>query len=274
MSVTATHPADTRIAAFGARFGGPFGATFTLLIAVAIAIFVATTSRLYPSAGCSEILVDFCVFWSASKLALGGQVAAVFNPELVAQAGSFAGADWSPWLHPAATLLALLPFGLFSMPVAWAIFSALSLAAVIAAVRLFTRPNARVWLGFALAPALMPALFTGQLTILWIAGLVWALWCLQQRKCFTAGVAIGLLTLKPTLGLMIPVALLAAREWKVIAVATATTITINLIASLAFGFSYWSALIELYGQHKTFLLKTSTRSTPWPAWRLWGRARG
>ncbi|GGE41624.1 glycosyltransferase family 87 protein [Actibacterium pelagium] len=247
-------PGDLRLSNFAARWRVPFGILFTAAMVGAAFIFVFTISQYPRGEGCRDVLVDFCVFWSAAKLAMDGQVMSVFSQDLIAQFGTMESAGWAPWLHPAATLLALYPIGAMEMQIAWALFTGLSVLAMLIAARPFTAPHTPIWTSFALAPAVMPALIIGQFTMLWMAGLLAALWQLREGRKVAAGVLIGLLTLKPTLGILIPVALLAAKEWKVIIFASATTIGINIVASLLFGFSYWPELLNTYAEHKDWLL--------------------
>ncbi len=199
--------------------------------------------------GCTSQVIDFHVFWSAARMALDGQPLAVFNQDALRSAFNPCTDTWLPWLHPAPALLLMLPFGLLPLVAAWATFNAVSLVALGAALRPFTQGISPIWLAFLLAPALLPALLAGQFVTLWMAGLLGAIWALRTERFAIAGILIGALTLKPTLGLMIPVALLAIGAWRTIAVTILTALFLHGAATLAYGFDYWSLLLETYGQH-------------------------
>jgi len=110
--------------------------------------------------------------------------------------------------------------------------------------------TARAWLGEAAeaAPALLafPAvLYTvghGQnafiTTALFAAGAL-----LLDRRPFVAGLCLGALAFKPHLGLIIPVALLAAGRWKTIAGAAAAVIAMAAASLLLFGIETWKAFL-------------------------------
>jgi hypothetical protein len=60
-----------------------------------------------------------------------------------------------------------------------------------------------------------------------------------DRRPLLAGVCFGLLTIKPQLGLMIPLALIVSGRWRVIASACATALGLALAALAMFGFDTW-----------------------------------
>lgn len=59
------------------------------------------------------------------------------------------------------------------------------------------------------------------------------------RRPVLAGVLFGLAACKPQFGVLVPVALLAARQWRAIAAATVTVLACVLLSGLAFGFAMW-----------------------------------
>ena len=50
-----------------------------------------------------------------------------------------------------------------------------------------------------------------------------------------AGILLGMATIKPQLGLLLPVALVAARQWRALAAAAATVAALVLLSAWAFG---------------------------------------
>lgn len=201
------------------------------------------------AAGCTRQIIDFHVFWSAAGLALEGQPLASLNPAILQSKFNACETGWLPWLHPPAALALMTPFGLLPLVPAWVAFNAVSLGALFLALRPMTQPMPALLLAVLLAPALLPALLAGQFTTLWIAGLAGAIWCLRQQRWIAAGLLIGALTLKPTLGLLVPFALLAIGAWRTIGAAILTTVALHGAATVAYRIDYWSQLIELYGLH-------------------------
>src|SRR5262249_24998059 len=64
---------------------------------------------------------------------------------------------------------------------------------------------------------------------------------LLERQPVAAGIFIGLLSYKPQFGILLPVALLAARQWHAIASAAATIIVFAGISGAAFRIGAWEA---------------------------------
>ena len=219
-----------------------------------LGLFAVNSVAPATAADCTAHGIDFEVFRAAGQLALAGNPLAVFDQSALRDLVSDCGDGWLPWLHPAPVLTLMTPFGLLPLTVAWLAFNALSLVALGLSLRPFTAGLTPLWLAVLLAPALLPALLAGQVTLLWMAGLLGALAALRQGATGLAGVLIGCLTLKPTLGLMIPAALLGIGAWRTILVATATTLGLHGGATLLYGAGYWPALGDLYATHATAAL--------------------
>jgi hypothetical protein len=100
-----------------------------------------------------------------------------------------------------------------------------------------------------LAPAFLPALIIGQNSLIWLAVLLAALEALRQGRALVAGVLIGCLTLKPQLGVLLPLALLAAGQWRAILAATVTALLLAGVPTLLTGVEYWMLLAGLIAEH-------------------------
>ena len=143
-----------------------------------------------------------------------------------------------PFPYPPTFLLVMLPFGLIPFPVAMATWLALGFAAYVLSTRKF------VPLPYSFFhPALIPNALIGQ-TGLVTAALLFSAHILKSRP-FLAGMLLGLLAIKPHLAALIPVALLAGREWKAIAGAACTTAALVTFATMAFGVEAWTAWLDL-----------------------------
>lgn len=237
-----------------ARVAGAFGdcaATIRRFAWAALAVmafaFLANAAKMVlevnaPGFGGEAVRIDFTAFWGAAKLALAGEPAAAFDPARLRAA--LALPPGTPpgdlfWLYPPAWHLALAPLGLLSFSAAYLAFSAVSLGAFAAAVRPLAAPLPGGAALVLAAPAVLIALMLGNNSLLWSAGLAAALGALASGRAAPAGLIIALLTVKPQLGLLVPVALVAAGHWRAFLWATAGTLALLVVSTLVMGPTYW-----------------------------------
>ena len=190
----------------------------------------------------TTLKVDFIVFWAAAKLALAGDALAAFDPAVLTAAAGLSPetANNLLWLYPPGFMALIAPLGLLPYWAAWSGFFVGSAACLALAFRGPARELPGGWRLVVVAPVvLIGCLAIGQNSVLWTAALVAALWAMRHDKAVLAGFWIALLTLKPQLGLLIPVALIAGREWRVLAWATGWAVALILISTAAFGIQYW-----------------------------------
>ncbi|MDM7930824.1 glycosyltransferase family 87 protein [Tabrizicola sp.] len=235
--------ADARLAPFAGRAG----MLFAVLAAVAglsfVGIMLATSFILTAKPDVLAMSIDFRVFWAAARLAMEGDPLAVHDTARLAAAHATNPDSWMPWLYPPGYLLLITPFGTLTFSVAYLVWTGLSLLAMVLAVRPFVAGVAPIWIAMTLAPAYYPAFMLGQNSLFWMAGLLAALAALRAERWVLAGLFIGLLTLKPQLGVLLPVALLAMGAWRTILVAIATTVVLALLPTLVYGVDYWPLLV-------------------------------
>ena len=67
---------------------------------------------------------------------------------------------------------------------------------------------------------------------------------LITRRPIMAGILFGLLTFKPHLGILVPLALICARQWTVFASAAATTALVGAASAIVFGMEPWTAFLD------------------------------
>ncbi len=226
-------------------------ATIIFWIAVVVVpghLFLTFYSMIDSASGTNVIQGDFTVFWAAAKLALAGQPLAAFDPQALYAAAKLpteAPHDNFLWLYPPSFLVALMPLGALSFPLAFPAFIAISATAFALAVRAPASVLPGLWRLMLVSPmVVICGLFIGQTSVLWTAGLVAGLWAMRGGKAAAAGLAIALLTMKPHLGLLIPVALIAARQWAVIGWATGFTLLLTGAATVMTGPDYWPQFLE------------------------------
>lgn len=190
---------------------------------------------------------DFLNYWSGSRLFLSGRLSTLYDPAAYSAYlrhswGEGFGAlsfSYPPTLLPFISWLGLFPYG-----VALVVWSLLGAGLLIAAGWPYTK-RPPILIALLLAPAVLVCLDDGQNGLIFSAVLVAALRWLD-RKPVLAGVLIGLLTVKPQLGLLIPVALICAGRWKTVGVAAATTVVLLAVSVIVVGAEPWLLYI-----HKT-----------------------
>jgi hypothetical protein len=94
------------------------------------------------------------------------------------------------------------------------------------------------------APAAIFALMSGQLSFVATAALLGA-FILLDRRPLLAGVLIGCLTIKPHLGILLPLMLVASSRWHVFAAATVTALGIVGVSVALFGIQPWIDYISV-----------------------------
>lgn len=189
---------------------------------------------------------DFINVWSAGRLVLDGHPAWAYDWDIQKKVqiavlgqdypGNFAWHYPPPFLFIAA-LLAKLPYA-----VAFAGWACISAVPYLAAMRAIVgRP-----FGLLLALA-FPVVFTnvlvGQNGFL-TASLIGGMLVLLPSRPILAGICLGLLSYKPQYGLLFPLVLIVAAQWRAFASAAVTTIALALVSWLAFGLESWQAFVK------------------------------
>lgn len=184
---------------------------------------------------------DFLSFWAAARLAVEGTPALAYDIQ-VHRALELSIADPGgllPFPYPPPFLLVLFPLGLIPYWLGFALWIAITAALFVLASREVAPLAYRLAHPGALANALIGQ--NGFLTAaLFIAG-VRAL----ERQPLLGGALLGLLVIKPQLALILPLALLAGREWRAIAGAAASSLALLSFAWLAFGTESYRGFFQI-----------------------------
>jgi arabinofuranan 3-O-arabinosyltransferase len=192
--------------------------------------------------GVLAIKIDFRVFWAAGKLAVAGDPLAVHDLARLSAAHATFVDEYMPWLYPPGFLVLVTPLGTLSFAMAYLVWTLLSLVLLAWAFRTFVAGVGALWVLVSLAPATYSAIFTGQVSLFWMAGFLAAIAALRDGRWVLAGIFLGCLTLKPQLGLLIPLALLGMMAWRTILAAGVTTLFVHLLPTLYYGMEYWPLL--------------------------------
>jgi hypothetical protein len=183
---------------------------------------------------------DFLNFWMygrAAALPDPGRWydAALYQRELANLLGpGYPGQNWS---YPPTIMLLAGPFGRLGYLPALLLWTLAGLT-IFLAVAARAIPNRRALLALAVAPAVVFCLISGQSSLITAAMLI-GIFATLERRPLDAGVLIGLLTLKPQLGLLFPIVLIASGRWRAFAAATVTALALAATATALFGAQAW-----------------------------------
>lgn len=188
---------------------------------------------------------DFLNFWLYGRAAFAADPARYYDlPTYWAAIEQVAGPDYpgQQWSYPPSLMLVAAPFGLMPYLPALAVWSLLGVGAFIAAVRLWTRDRLII-AACVLAPAGLFGFISGQLAYLGAAAMLAVLrW--RETRPMAAGVILGAMTIKPQLALLLPVMLIATRNWRAIAAAGLTASALVGATAALWGVAVWRAWLQ------------------------------
>ena len=188
---------------------------------------------------------DFITFWSASALTIEGDPAAAYEPARIFAASHRAvpaNRAVFIWSYPPVFHLIVLPLALLPYLAAYALWSVLTFAPYLAVVLRSAPAPITLWPAVAFPGAFLN-LMQGQNGCLSAALFGGAMLCLERRPRL-AGVLIGLMTYKPHLGILIPLALLCGRRWQALITAALTTIALAGVSTAVLGPDPWIAFAQ------------------------------
>jgi len=249
---------------------------FAVVYAASILIWLLASKGLVDPGG-HPIGADFIDPWSASRLALHGTPAAVYDvPRLWAAERAavgypsvgFAGFHYPPTYLVMVLPLALLPY-VWSL-IAWTIATA---GAYLAMMWKIDPERDSIWLAIAFPGALVN-LTNGQNGFLTLALFGGALLSIESRPIL-AGVLFGLMSYKPQYGALIPLFLLATGRWRTLIAASVTVIVFVAISLALFGTETWHSFFASISFTRHVVLEQGGSGfeklqSAFAAARLWG----
>lgn len=233
-----------------ARWFGPDRAVnYAKVVAIAyVPILLWIYKGAIGSVGC-----DFMAFWSAAKLTLQGNPAGAYD---AATQSAFQGAlgrpYFFPFISPPPFLAVAAPFGLLPYPVALPVWVVTTFTAYLVAARRLAPKG--LWPIAAYSACLVNAMY-GQVGFLTAALLIGAITLLEKRP-FVAGLLFGALVIKPHMGVLIPVALIAGRQWRAFGGAALSFLALAIGGYLLFGPAATRAFLETTSLSASLLTDT------------------
>lgn len=220
----------------GTRLRG-YLVVFALVQCAALLFLLATADGLVDRNG-HLIGTDFLAFKTAGDLIAAGANPYDVDALIAAQRRIFASpTGYTAFFYPPPFLLFCRPLAALGYLPALAVWLLLTGAAFALAVR--------AWFGrlplaaFAAFPPVLLTITHGQTSFLVAALLGGGLWLVSRGRPGWGGVLIGLATIKPQFGILVPIALLAAREWRALFAAALSAGLLGGAATLAFAPGLW-----------------------------------
>ncbi len=205
---------------------------------------------------------DFVNDWMGARAVLGGEIHQLFDHNLYVHYlhTVLPGLPRHNWSYPPDILLFIWPLGFLPYIPAYFLWCAAGLGAYLYASCRGGCTKKDVFFLF-VCPAVVVNLFAGQNGFFSAAFLIGG-FTLLDRRPIVAGICFGLLTLKPQLGLLIPLALVLEGRWRTIFAAAATFAGLFAVSCAVFGFSAWSEYFRLAVPFQEQVMKYGTALMP------------
>lgn len=196
---------------------------------------------------------DFYSFWAAAKIAASRDAAAAYDAAAQVRVQGL-GEHYYPFLYPPQFLALIFPLGLIPYGWAYLAWAGSTFAAYVLTARrlvagafwpVLAYPAAFINLAGGQSGALTAALFCGAALTL-------------RSRPFLAGMFLGGFIIKPQLAILFPVAMIAGRQWRVVAGAVASAGLLSLLSLLMFGPDIWAAFFSNTALARAVTEDTST----------------
>ena len=191
---------------------------------------------------------DFLVFHAAARAWLEGKAALIYDLDAFTAFQNAIYAErlpnavhFRPFLYSPVWLLLLLPLGALAVGKAYGLFmvTTAALASIIEGRRDWSG-----WFAILVSPAALWTVLAGQNTFLSL-GLFYGGLRLVERAPAAAGMLLGALSYKPQVWILVPLALLAARQWRTLGWTIGTAVALSLLSGIVLGFDLWLAFLDM-----------------------------
>ena len=225
---------------------------------------------------------DFLAFYTAGDMTLQGRALEAYNFEAFDAAlrtrveTENLGLMWQypPLMFFVAGALALLPYklSLWLWLTATGAAFAWALSRILSAVVPDAGTQRMALLLILTSPVCMMVVTSGQISLFTAAFLMTAAFR-PRAQWLLAGIAAGVLTLKPQLGVLIPLAFLAAGAWRAFGVAAVTAIVLHGLSILVFGPESVTAFVDAVVRLQSDVAGSGVNTPPDNMTTLFGQLR-
>jgi hypothetical protein len=217
-----------------------YGYAVALIYAAALIHFYLAGAWIVDQSG-EPIYSDFTDGWIAGWHALTADASQLYDSnEFVRIQQALLGARdyfYPNWPYPPTFFLVLAPLSLLPYPYAFLTWDVATLLGVLAVVYLIVRRAPAVALVLA-SPFTAWNFLAGQNGFL-TASLLGASLLFLEKRPVVAGVFMGFLTYKPQFGILLPIALVASRQWRAFSSAVFMAALLVCTTAVAFGVAVW-----------------------------------
>ena len=228
-----------------------FQPNFAFAITLALAASQYAILVIYMLGGNPDFVLggDFISFWAAARETLAGDMTALYAPDGLHAAFALhrpdVAVDGLTWQYPPHASLIFSPIGLLPYEAAYGLWCGLGLAIFAwTLTRIGVRGHALIAI-LATIPVLI-VLNTGQNALFTASLMLLAVFDAKSRPV-VAGLAAALLTVKPQLGILLPLVFLAGGHWRAFTAAAIGSLALWGGAVLALGPAPWIAFFEFLG---------------------------
>ncbi len=226
----------------------------TLVLCIALAIICGTVFLRYAqivinayNTGTFKETGDFIALWTYAKIASLYPATELYDfAALHAQQVTLgmSPTHQAPFPYPPTAILVLLPLSFLPYDIAHVFWIAATFALFLWAVVATCWRSPGIVLPVLIAPTTATTIAIGQSGFLAGALLIGGI-RLAATRPIISGVLLGILSYKPQLGLLVPVALASAGLWRTFGVACSTAVGLAIVATAAFGWGIWPAWIDM-----------------------------
>jgi hypothetical protein len=188
---------------------------------------------------------DLINYWSGARFAASGRAAQAYDHDLFfrfEQAVIGPGANFKIYGYPPSLMLLTRPLAALPFLAALALWSAsgVALSAALLARLVGWRQALLASIG---APAAFLNLLSGQ-NGCFTAALLGGGLLLLDRRPLVSGALLGLLSVKPQMALLLPIALIAGRRWKTLVAAAASAALLVDLSVVLYGIDPWLGFLD------------------------------
>jgi Glycosyltransferase family 87 len=203
---------------------------------------------------------DFFGIWSFAKFSVAHSAPQIYNNSTLRNFQMDLGGsprDYLPYAYPPSFLLFIIPLGSMSYYIAFGLWTLGTFVLYFIASTYKQLSRDLVFLVL-FAPATIFTFAAGQTGFLSSALIIGGFRLIGKRPML-AGILFGLASIKPQLGILVPVALISARQWRSAAAAGATVVALVVASSLAFGWSIWPLWLLKLVSHASWAANANSR---------------
>lgn len=220
---------------------------FFFIVALGAYLYALDWRAAIPRDGSTLVVGrDFLNFWMYGRAALTDDPGRWYDAALYQRAlAEFLGPNYpgQNWSYPPSVMLLALPFGQIGYLWALLLWTLFGLAVLVPLAARHLNDQ-RALIALMLSPAAVFCLISGQSALIATAIFI-GIFTQLDRRPIVAGILIGLLTIKPQLGVLFPFMLIASGRWRVFFAAAAAALALAALSVALFGVKPWLDFVQL-----------------------------